>query len=51
MRWTELAVFTLLFAFVTRLGFYATRWKKAPHSITSMSGDSAAARRWPSARG
>jgi solute:Na+ symporter, SSS family len=27
VHWTELAVFTLLFAFVTVLGFYAARWK------------------------
>ncbi len=27
MRWTELAVFTLLFAISTGLGFYAARWK------------------------
>lgn len=27
MRWTELAVFTLLFAVATGLGFYAARWK------------------------
>ncbi|MGH4021306.1 MAG: monocarboxylate uptake permease MctP [Pseudonocardiaceae bacterium] len=27
VQWTELAVFTLLFAFVTVLGFYAARWK------------------------
>ncbi len=27
--WTELAVFTLLFALVTGLGFYAARWKAA----------------------
>ncbi|MGH3936559.1 MAG: sodium:solute symporter, partial [Pseudonocardiaceae bacterium] len=27
VRWTELIVFTLLFAFVTGLGFYAARWK------------------------
>jgi SSS family solute:Na+ symporter len=29
VRWTELAIFTLLFAFVTGLGFYAVRWKAA----------------------
>ncbi|HSZ28185.1 MAG TPA: sodium:solute symporter, partial [Pseudonocardiaceae bacterium] len=28
MRWTELVVFTLLFAVVTGLGFYAARWKR-----------------------
>jgi solute:Na+ symporter, SSS family len=27
VRWTELVVFTLLFAVVTGLGFYAARWK------------------------
>jgi SSS family solute:Na+ symporter len=27
VRWTELAIFTLLFAVVTGLGFYAARWK------------------------
>ncbi|MGH3719605.1 MAG: monocarboxylate uptake permease MctP [Pseudonocardiaceae bacterium] len=27
MHWTELGVFTLLFAVVTGLGFYAARWK------------------------
>jgi solute:Na+ symporter, SSS family len=27
VRWTELVVFTLLFAIVTGLGFYAARWK------------------------
>ncbi|MGH3850111.1 MAG: sodium:solute symporter, partial [Pseudonocardiaceae bacterium] len=27
MRWTELAIFTLLFAVITGLGFYAARWK------------------------
>ena len=27
VRWAELVVFTLLFAFVTGLGFYAARWK------------------------
>jgi SSS family solute:Na+ symporter len=27
VHWTELAVFTLLFAVVTGLGFYAARWK------------------------
>ena len=27
MRWTELAVFTLLFAVATGFGFYAARWK------------------------
>ncbi len=27
MRWTELAIFTLLFAVATGLGFYAARWK------------------------
>jgi solute:Na+ symporter, SSS family len=27
VRWTELVIFTLLFAIVTGLGFYATRWK------------------------
>jgi SSS family solute:Na+ symporter len=27
VRWTELAVFTLLFGVVTGLGFYAARWK------------------------
>ncbi|MBV8540957.1 MAG: sodium:solute symporter, partial [Pseudonocardiales bacterium] len=27
MRWTELVIFTLLFAAVTGLGFYAARWK------------------------
>ncbi|MGH3976839.1 MAG: sodium:solute symporter, partial [Pseudonocardiaceae bacterium] len=27
VHWTELIVFTLLFAFVTGLGFYAARWK------------------------
>jgi SSS family solute:Na+ symporter len=27
VRWTELIVFTLLFALVTGLGFYAARWK------------------------
>lgn len=28
MHWTELGVFTLLFAATTGLGFYATRWKR-----------------------
>ncbi|MGH3801830.1 MAG: monocarboxylate uptake permease MctP [Pseudonocardiaceae bacterium] len=28
VHWTELIVFTLLFAFVTGLGFYAARWKE-----------------------
>jgi SSS family solute:Na+ symporter len=28
VRWTELVVFTLLFAVVTGLGFYAARWKR-----------------------
>jgi SSS family solute:Na+ symporter len=27
VRWTELIIFTLLFAIVTGLGFYAARWK------------------------
>ncbi|MGH3847789.1 MAG: sodium:solute symporter family transporter, partial [Pseudonocardiaceae bacterium] len=27
LRWTELLIFTLLFALVTGLGFYAARWK------------------------
>jgi SSS family solute:Na+ symporter len=27
VRWTKLAIFTLLFAVVTGLGFYAARWK------------------------
>src|ERR1051326_3233293 len=27
LHWTELVVFTLLFAFVTVLGFYAARWR------------------------
>jgi solute:Na+ symporter, SSS family len=27
VRWTELVIFTLLFAVVTGLGFYAARWK------------------------
>lgn len=30
VRWTELVIFTLLFALVTGLGFYAARWKAAP---------------------
>jgi len=29
VRWTELVIFTLLFALVTGLGFYAARWKAA----------------------
>ncbi|MGH3785980.1 MAG: monocarboxylate uptake permease MctP [Pseudonocardiaceae bacterium] len=28
LRWTELIIFTLLFALVTGLGFYAARWKR-----------------------
>ena len=27
VRWTELTIFTLLFAVVTGLGFYAAQWK------------------------
>jgi SSS family solute:Na+ symporter len=30
VRWTELVIFTLLFALVTGLGFFAARWKAAP---------------------
>ncbi|MGH3915475.1 MAG: monocarboxylate uptake permease MctP [Pseudonocardiaceae bacterium] len=30
VQWTELVVFTLLFGFVTVLGFYAARWKAGP---------------------
>jgi SSS family solute:Na+ symporter len=29
VHWTELGVFTLLFAAVTGLGFYAARWKRS----------------------
>ncbi|HEU0089132.1 MAG TPA: sodium:solute symporter [Pseudonocardiaceae bacterium] len=30
LQWTELVVFTVLFALVTGLGFYAARWKAGP---------------------
>jgi SSS family solute:Na+ symporter len=29
VRWTELVIFALLFAFVSGLGFYAARWRRA----------------------